>query len=212
MTLRGALGCSAAFHFALLVSVSPLGWLPLGEAAHPLEVSYVPVQVPAPVPPAPIRSEDAGPFPAPTRMADRPDPVPAPRPALKETPPRAFAPRPAFHRVEHHWTEIAPPPLPKTSHLAQQQFAFVEHKERARRHLKARLHYPAFLSDGTVRLRVLLDPQGGLKQAVVLATSDPRLASIAIQDAQGASPYPHFPGAHRPHQVRYEFLVRYRPE
>ena len=88
----------------------------------------------------------------------------------------------------------------------------MEHKERVRRHLKARLHYPSFLSDGTVRLRVLLDPQGQLKQAVVLQTSDPRLASIAVQDAQGASPYPRFPSKVHPRQVRYEFLVRYRPE
>jgi len=131
-----------------------------------------------------------------------------------------------FHRAEHHWTEIAPPPLPKTSHLAKQEFAFVEHKERVRRHLKARLHYPSFfcaearggasssagLSDGTVRLRVLLDPQGDLKQAVVLETSDPRLASIAIRDAQRAAPYPRFPGVHHPRQLRYEFLVRYKPE
>ncbi len=205
MTLRSALGCSAAFHLALLVSVSPLGWLPLGEAAHPLEVSYVPVQIPAPEPPAPIRSDDSAPIPAVRRPAPVParteggsDPVPAPRPAL----------RPA----QHHWTEIAPPPLPKTSHLAKQEFAFVEHKERVRKHLKACLHYPAFLSDGTVRLQVLLDPQGDLKRAVVLETSDPRLVSIAIRDAQRAAPYPRFPGVHHPRQLRYEFLVRYKPE
>jgi len=207
MTLRSALGCSAAFHFALLVSVSPFGWLPLGEAARPLEVSYVPVQVPPPAPPAPIRSDDSDPIPA----VRRPAPAPA-RTAAADGSDPVPAPRPVFHRAEHHWTEIAPPPLPKTSYLAKQEFAFVEHKERVRRHLKARLHYPAFLSDGTVRLRVLLDSQGGLKQAVVLQTSDPRLASIAIQDAQGAAPYPHFPGTRRPHQVRYEFLVRYKPE
>jgi len=205
MTLRSALGCSAVFHVVLLIVRSPLGWMPLGEGVHPLEVSYVPVQAPAPAPPVPVRSDDAGPLrmtrsPASIPVAAaRPDPAPAQRPVI----------RPAVHR----WAEVAPPlPIPDTSRMSRQEFAFVEHKERVRRHLKARLHYPAFLSDGTVRLQVLLDPQGDLKQAVVLETSDPRLASIAVQDAQGAAPYPRFPSTRRPKQLRYEFLVRYEPE
>ena len=224
MTLRSALGCSAAFHVVLLIARSPLGLLPFEQALHPIEVSYLPVKVPEPVsavaepkrmPPVPAGNDDGGSFPVFRRPS--PLPVPAERPV----------PRPTLRPAVHRWTEVAPLPLPAdTSRMSRQEFAFVEHKERVRRHLKARLHYPAFLcaearggasssaglSDGTVRIRLLLDPQGALKQAIVLETSDPRLASIAVQDAQGAAPYPRFPGVHHPRQLRYEYLVRYKPE
>ena len=105
-----------------------------------------------------------------------------------------------------------PPRSPVISSLPDKEFVFLDHKENVRKHLKARLNYPASLSDGTVRLRVILGPEGSFKQAVVLETSDPRLAGIAVKDAQAAAPYPPLPAKYHPRQLRYEFLVRYKPE
>ena len=110
--------------------------------------------------------------------------------------------------------------------LPEREFDFVAHKEQVRRHLKAHLHYPSFLcaearggasssaglSDGTVRLRVILGPEGDFRQAAVLQASDPRLIPIAIEDARLATPYPRFAGIRRPRRLHYEFWVRYKPE
>lgn len=131
--------------------------------------------------------------------AAQPQPGPAPKPAAQPKPRQAtWAPASA--------------PRPAISSLPEKEFVFLDHKEQVRKHLKARLNYPAFLSDGTVRLRVILGPDGALKQAAVIETSDPRLAGVAARDARAASPYPRLSAKFRPRQVRYEFLVRYKPE
>lgn len=201
MTLRGAIGFSAAFHVVLLTAIPSSAWL--APKQKRFEVSYVPVvavkpqsppvsqrQVPDPAPVAPVA-------PAPRISTPIPAPVPAVRPVSRPITRNDVA---------------APPRSPAISSLPDKEFVFLDHKEQVRKHLKARLNYPAILSDGTVRIRVILGPEGSFKQAVVLETSDVRLASLAVKDAQAAGPYPPLPAKFRPRQVRYEFLVRYRPE
>ncbi len=203
MTLRGALGFSAAFHVVLLTAIPSSAWL--APRQKRFEVSYVPVavvrpqslpvsqrQVPDPVPAAPV---------APAPRISTPIPAPVPVPAV----------RPVSRPIKRDDVAV-PPRSPAISSLPDKEFLFLDHKEKVRKHLKARLNYPAVLSDGTVRLRVILGPDGSFKQAVVLETSDPRLAGLAVKDAQSAAPYPPLPAKFHPRQVRYEFLVRYRPE
>lgn len=131
-----------------------------------------------------------------------PVPAPAPVPAV----------RPVSRPITRNDVAVPVARSPAISSLPDKEFVFLDHKEQVRKHLKVRLNYPASLTDGTVRLRVILGPDGSFKQAVVLETSDPRLAGLAVKDAQSAGPYPPLPAKFRPRQLRYEFLVRYRPE
>lgn len=214
MTLRRAIGFSAAFHVVLLTAIPSSAWL--APKQKRFEVSYLPsVSQPRasnPVPAAPARQVPAGPV------------VPAPRISM---PVPAPAPVPAVRPVSRPITRgDIPTPRPAVSSLPDKEFVFLDHKEQVRKHLKARLNYPASLcaeargdasssvglTDGTVRIRVILGPEGSFKQAVVLETSDARLAGLAVKDAQAAAPYPPLPAKFRPRQLRYEFLVRYRPE
>ena len=128
-------------------------------------------------------------------------PAPTPVPAV----------RPVSRPITRNDVAV-PAPRPAVSSLPDKEFVFLDHKEQVRKHLKARLNYPANLTDGTVRIRVILGPEGSFKQAVVLETSDARLAGLAVKDAQSAAPYPPLPPKFHPRQVRYEFLVRYKPE
>ena len=145
--------------------------------------------------------------------------MPVPRISTPHPVPAPYAVSRLVSRADAHQrigtssaAERVPPRSPVISSLPDKEFVFLDHKERVRKHLKARLNYPSFLGDGTVRLRVILGPEGSFKQAVVLETSDPRLAGLAVKDAQSAAPYPPLPAKFRPRQVRYEFLVRYKPE
>ncbi len=209
MTLRAAIGFSAAFHVVLLTAAPSSGWL--APRQKHFEVSYVPAR--AVVSPAPAAA--ARPQPAPVPQSRISDPVPgapvAPARISTPAPAAAPAPRPMSRPVTRN-DVAAPAPRPAISSLPDKEFVFLDHKEQVRKHLKARLHYPSFLGDGSVRLRVVLGPDGSFKQAVVLETSDARLAGLAVKDAQAAAPYPPLPAKIHPRQVRYEFLVRYRPE
>lgn len=210
MTLRGALGCSAAFHVVLLLAAPPV-WLARTPKPQ-FEVSYIPA-APAPVvPPAPAPAPRISAPPVVEKPAPPPIP-PAPRVVTPPPPlpagPRQAAPPP---QQQHREAEIAPKVRPAISSLPEKEFIFVDHKEAVRKHLRARLRYPSFLSDGAVRIRVFLTPEGAFKQATVIEASDARLTAIAIRDAQAAAPYPPLPGKVRPRQLRYEFLVRYKPE
>ena len=196
MTLRGAIGFSAALHLLVFTAASFSGWLP--KRQRRFEVSYLPA--PAVNPVLPVRSAPTVSRAVFAPMPAAPPPVPpAPRPASL----------PPVHGTEAPLVSV---PRPMVSSLPEKEFIFLDHKERVRKHLKAHLNYPSFLSDGTVRLRLILGPEGVFKQALVLETSDPRLTGVAVRDAQAASPYPKLPGKSRPRQVRYEFLIRYRSE
>ena len=202
MTLRAAVGFSAAFHVILLTAAPAGGWLAAGQKRF--EVSYLPARpVSAPPPAAAVK-----PQPLPVPQPRIPDPVAAapvasmPR-VLASEPAPVPAPRPVIRPAR--LDDVAVPVLrPVISSLPDKEFLFLDHKERVR--------YPASLSDGSVRLRLILGPEGSFKQAVVLETSDPRLAGLAVKDAQSATPYPRLPAKFRPRQLRYEFLVRYKPE
>ena len=210
MTLGRAIGFSAAFHVVLLTAAPSNGWL--APRQKRFEVSYVAVAAVKPqvsnVAPKVRLPDPVQPLPAIPRA---PESEPAPAAASSAAP--ATAPPPAVRPVSRPLTrDDIPAPRPAISSLPDKEFVFLDHKERVRKHLKSRLNYPAVISDGTVRLRVILGPEGSFKQAVVLETTDPRLATLAVQDAQRAAPYPHLPAKFRPRQLRYEFLVRYRPE
>ncbi|MDO8730548.1 MAG: energy transducer TonB [Candidatus Omnitrophota bacterium] len=202
MTLRRAIGFSAAFHVVLLTAIPSTAWL--APRQKRFEVSYVPavsqLRVSNPVPAAPARQVPAAPL-APAPRISTPVSVPQP----------VQAPRPVSRPITRNDVAV-PVARPAVSSLPDKEFVFLDHKEQVRKHLKARLNYPASLTDGTVRIRVILGPEGSFKQAVVLETSDPRLAGLAVKDAQAAAPYPPLPAKFRPRQLRYEFLVRYRPE
>ena len=210
MTLRAAVGFSAAFHLIFLTAAPSGAWL--SPRQKRFEVSYVPVRPVSAPPPAAALKPQSLPVPQP-RIPDPAAAAPVasmPR-VLASEPAPVPVPRPVSRPVMH---DDVPVPIrrPAVSSLPDKEFVFLDHKEQVRKHLKARLNYPSFLGDGTVRLRVILGPEGSFKQAVVLETSDPRLAGLAVKDAQSAAPYPRLPAKFRPRQLRYEFLVRYKPE
>ena len=97
------------------------------------------------------------------------------------------------------------------SSLPEEEFAVVRHKQSIRRHLKKSLSYPAASTQGSVRIALTLDPQGTLKDFAVLEATDMNLATVTIEEAQRAQPYPPFPQGIKSSQVRYEFVVQYRP-
>jgi len=213
VTLRAAIGFSAAFHVVLLTAAPSSGWL--APRQKRFEVSYVaePHQrlgTSSAARIVPPRSPDTVPVAQP-RIPDAIPPAVAPARISTPAPAAAPAPRPVSRPVTRN--DVATPaPRPAISSLPDKEFVFLDHKEQVRKHLKARLHYPSFLGDGSVRLRVVLGPDGSFKQAAVLETSDARLAGLAVRDAQSAAPYPPLPAKLQPRQVCYEFLVRYRPE
>ena len=119
-------------------------------------------------------------------------PVPTPAPAPVQVPPS--------------------PPEMRAALLPDGEIAAIQHKELVREYLRKRLHYPAALPPGTVRLRVSLSADGTLREASVTGATDPRLASCALHDARAAGSYPRFPREMGSSQAEYEFLVQYRPD
>ena len=213
MTVGRALSFSAAFHVIVLF-VAPSAWFPRLPAMQRFEVAYVPPPSVKAAPPKPAPAATRIPEPAaPGRdlppTGSMSEPMPATSPARAEEPLASPVPRPAA-REDKPAPFFAPHPV--ISSVPEKGFVFLDHKEEIRKHLKARLHYPSFLSDGLVRLRLVLTPDGLLKQVIVVEASDSRLAEIAAGDAQAASPYPKLPPKYTPKQLRYEFQVRYKPE
>lgn len=214
MTFRSALLCSAVLHAGFL-AVRPFRGTPSAFAlVHSIEVTYEPAPVPPVLPPSEPRSVsgiERAPS-APVRSAGPAAPVRAaavrsaavPQRAAPAVPVRAAAPpaRPA--------PVILPPA--RAQELPEWQFAQLQHKEQVRKYLKSRLNYPSVLMTGTVRLRLVLLPDGKLQQVEVLESSDPRLVQAALRDARLSEPYPVFPGALRRRQVTYDYLVRYEPD
>ena len=224
MGLRASMACSVALHVALL-ALRPLGALiPSRNPMHPLEVSYVMLEptLPGPKVAAPVKRPELPPAqvvrpvelpkapPAAAAPPVRPAAAPPAREPLKppELPkPKELPPQPVDPKGPPAVTELraGSPPLPEG------EFAAIRHKEMVREHLRRRLHYPSDMLQGVVRLRVTLLPDGTLRDAAVQDASDPRLAAIAMQDAQEAGPYPRFPKEMKGPEADYEFLVQYRP-
>ena len=214
MTFRSALLYSAALHMTFMAA-RPFHGMPTAFAlTHSLEVTYEPAPVPPVLPPAEPRSvfgiERAPSVPARPMTSAAPVRAAAvrsaavPQRAAPAVPVRASAPpaRPA--------PEMLPPA--RVQAMPEWQFAQLQHKEQVRKYLKSHLNYPSVLMTGTVRLRLVLLPDGKLQQVEVLESSDPRLVQAALRDARSSEPYPAFPGVLRRRQVTYDYLVRYEPE
>lgn len=210
MSLRQAVGWSAAAHLFLLAVRPPPGLLPAAEALHPIEVTYIST---APAPRSLTHSrEKRSVSPADARRVEAPD---RPRPSVQ----------PAQERPRTEPVPMKPPvlqtaaPLPPTagpaasvSSLPEGVFAAVDHKEAIRKHLRSFLLHPSAPVEGAVRVRLRLTPQGLLQEATVLESSDPRLKEAALRDVRRAAPYPRFPGKMKQPHADYEFLVRYEPK
>lgn len=215
--LKDALVYSAVLHAGFLAVRLPMVSDPLREMLSSAEAPYVDVMLepepdPAPGPASPSR--EAGKKPSETRAAP---PPPAPRRAaqVRAEPLKGREPQPQ-KRVEPPPSAPAPvpPPPPETraALLPDGEIAALQHKELVREYLRKRLHYPAALPPGTVRLRVSLSADGTLRAASVTGATDPRLASCALHDARAAGSYPRFPREMGSSQAEYEFLVQYRPD
>lgn len=215
MTFRSALLYSAALHMTFMVA-RPFHGMPTAFAlTHSIEVTYEPAPAPAVLPPSESRSvsgiERAPSAPAramvpaaPVRTAGVRSAIVPQRSAPPVLPARAAVPpvRPV---------SVVFPPVP-VQRLPEWEFAQLQHKEQVRKYLKSHLNYPSVLLTGTVRLRLVLLPDGKLQQVEVLESSDSRLVTAALRDARASEPYPAFPGVLRRRQVTYDYLVRYEPE
>lgn len=212
MNFKSCFGCSVLLHAGFFVIAAPfisaasfhrLDRIEVGLEAAPriIEPKREPVRRVTP-PPEPVRPQPSEPPPvrrayvprqeAPTRSIEPPAAAPVVRSDSAET-------------VSHKPVVSAPP-------VSESDFAVLQYKETVRSYLRKRLNYPQVGVQGTVRLRVLIGPDGYLKEAQVLQSSDLRLTQAALRDAQAASPYPGFPAAMKRRHVRYEFWIRYQPE
>jgi len=218
MNLKKAIGFSIALHLILLgIRASHGITLSAGENGRPLHVTYGVQKIPQ-IQPALVKREAA-----PSRQEKKTQPIensarhddqPVSR---REELPASPAPVQKTAPVMEQKSVPAPVPHVQLSegvavNLPDGEFEMVLHRQDVRRHLKSHLNYPANQTDGSVRISLLLDADGQLKEASILEASDGRLAESALEGIHSAQPYPPFPKQMKSAQVRYEFLVQYRPE
>ena len=203
MSLKSALALSVAAHISFLLVSSQVRAARSAPAARSIEVSYVPAPDPPPRPaPAPVvqavlappetpvvRSAPPAPRPAPAAAAVRPAPAP---PVLPPPPP---APRPRI-----------------VSSISEGEIASYRHRQEVRQHLRPYLKFPPDWRQGSVRLLLILDPQGKVDEMTVLEATDPRLAEIALDGARSAGPFPPFTKGMKGPRAQYEFLVQYKAD
>ena len=217
MNLKTAVGWSVVFHVSLLVMQPPQGFVPVDQE-RPIKVSYVPTLQAAPSPARP----KVQPPPVPVSVEKPPAPAvstpPIPKPPRQEAPPRPI-PQPVVSppvpTVENQPVTVRDAdahPTYAISNLTEGEFAALQHKQQVRQHLKARLAFPPDGIQGSVRLRLILAPNGTLQDLVLLEASDSRLGEVALQGAQSAEPYPPFPNQMKKSQVLYEYIIQYRLE
>ena len=216
MNLKTAVGWSVVFHVSLLVMQPPQGFVPVDQE-RPIEVTYVPTLQAAPSPARPKVQ------PPPPVSVERP-PAPAisapsvPKPVRQEAPPRPIPQRvvsPPVPTVENQPVTVRDADTRSSSsisNLPEGEFAALQHKQQVRQHLKARLAFPPDGIQGSVRLRLILAPNGTLQDLVLLEASDSRLGEVALEGAQSAEPYPPFPSQMKKSQVLYEYIIQYRLE
>lgn len=223
VSFKAAVICSTAIHVGFLGLRPPAGLVPLRQTLYPLEVTYVIVQDERPArggSPPPKRPDSrpadpakAAPQPPPAKGREpvKPPELPKPQRPGATKPPSPPEDRATPPRGSNDSSDPLPPTGAGAAALPEGEFAAIRHKELVREHLRRTLRYPEDSLQGTVRLRVTLLPDGGLREAAVLAATDARLGEIALRDARSAGPYPRFPGQMRSASVEYEFLVQYRP-
>ncbi|MBI3322307.1 MAG: energy transducer TonB [Candidatus Omnitrophica bacterium] len=223
MNFKAAVFCSAAIHAGFLVLRPPAALAPPRKTLYPLEVSYVVLAPPERSPDrsrgfAPRRYSAAltphpGPGPTPAKPVSEPAQARKPSPQREEPP----LPKPLETLKQPETTsqlEKTPPsssiPVSGAAAVPDGEYAAIRHKERVREHLRKKLYYPETSLDGVVRLKVVLRPDGSLKDALVSEASDARLAAFALRDARSAGRYPPFPRDMASDEAAYEFLVQYR--
>jgi len=240
VSLKAALLCSLLIHVGLLATRPPVDRVPPRSSPEVLEVTYLPISLEkgstaipkrkgsAAVPlrkgaisvskqkeasaapvfverkktPSPLKGALAplkGSTPPPPKISrSQPAPEPA-RPTVQSAPAGSPSPDQTLAKIS-----------PAAASIPGGEFALVTHKEQVREHLKEHLKYPVFWVQGSVQLRLDLDQNGALRQAVIVKTSDSRLSEEALRRAKSAAPFPAFPKALRKRQIRYDFLVQYR--
>ncbi len=226
MGFKTAVGFSVLIHAGLLMVHPPEGAIPQRKVLNTIQITYM--RLPAKES-RPVRSEPAVlPPPSALRSFDnlrvqgpgRSEPVlPGPGPAqikpIQRTPIDTIRPNPSNDKPQKSPElkfDLTPPPPSSNgaSNFSESQFDLVRYKQMIRRHLKSRLSYPLEPIEGTVYVRIVVDPAGKLRQVMVLQASDPRLAELAVEGIRSAAPYPRFPSALKDPQADYEFLVQYR--
>lgn len=223
VSLKAAVICSMTIHAGFLSLRPPAGLVPPRQTLYPLEVTYVIVRKERPAPavssqpkrreiPPGDRARAAQPQPPPAKRREpvKPPELPKPQAAVKTEPPAPPADSGRSPSGSKDSSELLPPTGAGAAALPEGEFAAIRHKELVREHLRRTLRYPGEPLQGTVRLRVTLLPDGGLREAAVLEATDARLGEIALRDARSAGPYPRFPTRMRSPSVEYEFLVQYR--
>ena len=231
MGLKTAVGFSVLIHAGLLMFHPPEGAVPQRKALNNIQITYM-------HPPAqesrPLRSEPAVlPRPAILRQAQAerssggsessdqrvhaepvlPGPAPAQPKPTQRPPMDTIRPNSSNEKPKKSPElkfDLAPPPPSSNgaSNFSESQFDLVRYKQMIRQHLKSRLIYPPEPIEGTVHVRIVVDPAGLLRQVMVLQASDPRLAELAVEGIRLAAPYPRFPSGLNDPQADYEFLVQ----
>ena len=215
MDFKKSVGFSVLVHMGLLMIRPPEGAVPQRNALmNPIQITYMNLPAASEKPQkevSPVRMERIHEEPAP----GLPAPVSIQPPPKLPTPIDTIRPNPSEERPQKNpelkFDLAPPPPLPKGAvNLSESQFDLVRYKRMIRQHLKNRLLYPAEPIEGTVHVRIVVDPAGLLRQVMVLQASDSRLAEMAVEGIRAAAPYPRFPSGLKDPQADYEFLVQYR--
>ncbi len=204
MNLKSAVGFSVLVHVGLLMFRQAGGAIPQEKGFNSIQVTYTDTDLPPavlskterihaePVLSAPVRPTPVVPMPVPSKPAVSKIPREPPHPILR-------------------FDLSPPPPLPKgAANFSEDQFDALRYKQMIRQHLKNRLIYPPEPIEGTVHVRIVLDPAGMLRQVAILQASDSRLAEMAVEGIRSAAPYPRFPSGLKDPQADYDFLVQYR--
>ena len=222
MSFKGAIGCSVIAHMGLLVLQVPEGFV-AREEIRPIKVTYVAVaKVKLQPAPAVPRSRESSSGVAVSGTQASPS---SRRPTNNENRqaenlirlghllPSTPAPEPLLRHVPVTVQDV---PTPGSSSaiasLPEGEFALLQHKQMVRQYLKTHLIFPPHGVAGTVRLRLVLRPNGTLENLLLLAASDPHLAESALKEAQSSAPYPPFPKELKKEEADYEFIVQYRLE
>ncbi len=221
MSLKAAVGWSVVFHLFLLAVQPPQGFVPAASES-PIKVTYIKIRPPpALVPPKPA--------PKPPRQETSPRPVVVAAASGGRTTSNLQVVAAASGSRTTSDLQVAPaaPPVenrPVTvrdavpgssssiSNLPEGEFAALQHKQQVRRHLNARLAFPSDGIQGSVRLRLILAPNGTLQDLVLLEASDSRLGEMALEGARSAEPYPPFPPQMKKSHLLYEYIIQYRLE
>ncbi len=226
MNLKSAVLLSLMIHLGFLGIRPPAGIVPPRETLNSIEVTYQsaeervqrnrgrenavvsrenPRKEPAKPPPSLASSREPVQPLKPTG-----EPKSLPRNQTRPSP-SAQAPRPEVKIGAEEESQNSSVSVPKgmAAGLAESAFAAVEYKKLVRQQLKNRLAYPLIGIEGTVKVHLVVNPDGLLKQVEIMEYSDRRLAEAALDGIRSAAPYPRFPKEMQADSQDFDFLVQY---